>query len=86
MLVRRSKDRRGKTGLQGYWRDRLVNMRARDIADRQPNGVGVTLSYTTEGGVVRAVLDLLKLHYRHVILRVRLETLLSRAGNDAAAR
>jgi hypothetical protein len=47
----------GKLALWGYWRDRLLSMPARKIADLQPSSVGVTLSYTTEGGVGRAVLD-----------------------------
>jgi hypothetical protein len=46
----------GKLALRNYWRDRLVSMPAREIADLQPSGVGVTLSYASEGGIVRAVL------------------------------
>ena len=48
----------GQEGIAAYWRHRLIESRALELADLEMDGGAVVVSYRTTTGIVRALLDI----------------------------
>jgi SnoaL-like domain len=53
----RLKNITGKEGLRAYWAQRLEEYPASELDDLQPSEDGVSISYLSRGGVIRAILE-----------------------------